>query len=176
MICILTSSYFCTQNIQIFVEVRPNWIYLKFPILLLITFNRWFLIPVSDSFWFNNLQLKFESWGRPWEKKHIESLLAKTCWGGSSIATVIIRKVLHEWPTSPEIFAVPQLAGAIKKLRFSFQLPKRPSCDDDDGDDDDDGTNYKTTRWNFTLGHRMPKPCRFPLFPCSPVPVLRTWR
>lgn len=63
-------------------------------------------------------------------------------------------KSFHEWPTSPEIFAVPQLGWAIKKLRFSFQLPKRTSCNDND---DDDGTNYKTTRRNFTLGHQMPK-------------------
>lgn len=88
-------------------------------------------------------------------EKGADKIIEKTCWARSSFhCDSHNSKSFHEWPTSPEIFAVPQLGWAIKKLRFSFQLPKRTSCSDNN---DDDGTNYKTTRRNFTLGHQMPK-------------------
>lgn len=90
-------------------------------------------------------QQKFRGRSATLKKEHIKSL--------SKLVGPEVRsfhcdshnsKSFHEWPTSPEIFAVPQLGWAIKKLRFSFQLPKRTSCNDNDSDDD--GTNYKTTR------------------------------
>lgn len=95
------------------------------------------------------------------KKEHIKPLRKLVGPEVRSIATVIIRKVSTNGQQVQKSLQFLNLGWAIKKLRFSFQLPKRTSCNDDDG------TNYKTTRRNFTLGHQMPK-TSIPYIPLHP--------